>query len=408
MPRLLPALALLAWCGTSWAETHSSVGTGYHPNVFNVRAYGARADSITDDSVAIAAAASAAVARSAAGQPAILYFPLGTYRLSAPLPTWIWPVSVVGEGPQRSIILVDPGFSGAVFSWSEVWAARSYGADTISPLLTQKAGVEIRDIGIRGSRAAGYTQSAFVFYDRADQIFMQHVEVSDLNGHALYSGVSLREPSAYMRESHFYDLRFARCGSADVPVVEFNSEGSGDATNEVSIDGLDIDAPVGTGILIHNNGTPLRTIKFAGLRVAGAANAAGADLVQIGDPLLSGNVNNIDFERAELTNPPAGFAAIRFVAPNLTVAPYQIRLQGSIGGPLAAGKGIVIDAGRSLFFAMDHLQTSDVNVSVASTKTVGSPIVLDGHGQEAGWTRAIDPSSVTRVRRPAPGRTQPF
>ena len=128
--------------------------------------------------------------------------------------------------------------------------------------------------------------------------------------------------------------------------------------------------------------------------------------MQVGDASLDGNINNTDFARTELINPYPGHAAIHFAAPNPTVAPYQVRLQGRIEGGAGSGKGIVIDAGRSLFFDLDDLHTADVNVTVA--KSAGEPIVLDGHGQEVGWTRAIDPASVVKVKRPVPNTLQQF
>ena len=79
------------------------------------------------------------------------------------------------------------------------------------------------------------------------------VDVVDMSGRALYSGIVQKKPQAYMRESHFAGLRFARCGSAGVSVIEFNSQGTGDATNEVSIDALDIVAPSGPGIVMADD-----------------------------------------------------------------------------------------------------------------------------------------------------------
>jgi hypothetical protein len=377
------------------------------PDRFNVRNYGARGDGLTDDSAAIASAAGAAATSSAAGQPATLYFPAGTYRLVKPLPMWTVMVSILGDGPGRSVVLVDGALSGDVFSWSGVWAGPNYnGTDTISPLTTQRAGVEVKGIRIAGTRATTHLQNALVFYDGADQVFMHDVEVLDLTGRALYSG-ALR---GTMRESHFKRLRFARCGSPGAPVVDFNSGGSFVGSNELSIDALDILAPYGTGMAIHNSSV-LRSanIKFSGLRIVGLENGgAPADLLQVGDESLAGNVKNIDFEQTELINPPSGFAAIRFAAPNFAVAPYAIRFQGKISGEAANGKGIAIDAGRSLFFDLMDLQTRDVNVTVGSSKTVGGPIVFDGHGQEAGWTRAIDPSSIRNVFRPVSNTLQQF
>jgi hypothetical protein len=379
----------------------------YDPDLFNVRNFGAAGDGQTDDSAAIASAAAAAVANGLRGQPSALYFPSGTYRLVKALAMWTVPISVFGDGRERSVILVDSAFSGDVFSWSEVWAANNYGADTISPLTAQKAGVEVKGIRINGNRAATNVQNAFVFYDRADQIFMHDVDVSDLTGRALYSGVPRTKPAAYMRESHFNSLRFVRCGSVGVPVVDFDSQGNGPGSNEISVDGLDIMAPGSVGLILHSNGTGLALMRFVRLRVDGQGGGGTAALVVVGDMALS-STNNIDFEQTELLNPPAGFAAIRFTAVNLPLAPFWIRLQGTIGGAAANGKGIVVDAGRGLSFDLKDLHTSDVNVTVASSQTVGGTIVFDGHGQEGSWTRSIDPSSIAKVKKPVLHATQQF
>jgi hypothetical protein len=71
-----------------------------------------------------------------------------------------------------------------------------------------------------------------------------------------------------------------------------------------------------------------------------------------------------------------------------------------IGGGLPNGKGIVIDAGSNLFFDLRGIHTFDLNVVVASSATVAGPIVMDGHGQENSWTRAVDPSSAANVTKP--------
>jgi hypothetical protein len=52
---------------------------------------------------------------------------------------------------------------------------------------------------------------AFVFYDRADQIFMQDVDVFDLTGRALYSGVLRRTTQSFMR-----NRISTACGSSGV------------------------------------------------------------------------------------------------------------------------------------------------------------------------------------------------
>jgi hypothetical protein len=61
-----------------------------------------------------------------------------------------------------------------------------------------------------------------------------------------------------------------------------------------------------------------------------------------------------------------------------------------------------------LSFDLTELQTSDVNVAIASSQTVGGTIVFDGHGQKGSWTRSIDPSSIAIVESPAPNALQKF
>lgn len=133
-------LTVLRARGPAGSNVPASLGqASYDPDVFNVRSFDAAGDGQTDDSAAIASAAAAAVANSLRGQPSALYFPSGTCRLVTTLPTWTVPISVFGDGQARSVIRVDPAFSGDVFSWSDVWAANNYGADTISSLTKQKS-----------------------------------------------------------------------------------------------------------------------------------------------------------------------------------------------------------------------------------------------------------------------------
>jgi hypothetical protein len=370
--------------------------------LFNVRDYGAKGDASADDSVAIASAATAAAGSASSGRTAVLYFPAGVYRLVTALQTWTAALSVAGDGHAQSVILVDPNFSGDVFSWSDVRAGEDDDSAHAARRRSGGDGVEVRGIRIVGNRTTANKQNAFVFYDRADHVVMQDVDVFYMTGRALLSGAPQRTSTAYIRQSRFDSLRFFNCGSAGVPVVDFNSHGNAGATRQVSIDSLDIYAPYGTGVVVHGDGATVRDVRFSKLRIEGLQNGAiSADLLQVGDAALGGSVADIAFDQAELIDAYTGFAAIRFAGANLSVAPHDVHYQGMIGGGLPNGKGIVIDAGRSLLFDLRGIHTFDVSVVVASSATVGGPVVLDGHGQESGWTRSIDPSSVASVRKPA-------
>jgi len=305
--------------------------------VFNVRNYGAKGDAATDDSVAIASAAEAAGSVAASGRPASLYFPSGIYRLVAALPTFMTLVSVLGDGHAQSVILVDTAFSGDVFSWSKTGADEG---DDPGASPAGEARVEIDGIRIVGDRTTANVQNAFVFYDRADRVLMQNVDVFYMTGSALHSGVSQRTSQASMTRSQFYSLRFFNCGSAGMAVVDFNAHGGGAGTREVSVNALDIFAPYGTGVVIHTDSPPIHAIRFSKLRIEGLQNGTiTSDLLQIGDASLSGNVRDIEFKETHLIDPYFGFAAIRFAATGMSSAPDEVRFEGFIGGGLANGKG---------------------------------------------------------------------
>jgi Pectate lyase superfamily protein len=371
-----------------------------HSAIFNVRNYGAKGDATTDDSVAIASAAAAAAVTAANGRPASLYFPSGVYRLVAALSTFTAPVSVLGDGHAQSVILVDTAFSGDVFSWSETGGDEGDDLGASLPP-ADRARVKIEGIRIVGNRTTTRLQNAFVFYDHAARVVMQNVDVFYMTGSALHSGVTQRTSQASMTRSQFYSLRFFNCGSAGIATVDFNSHGAGDGTSNVSVNALDIFAPFGAGVVIHSDGPPVHALSFSKLRIEGLQNGMiSSDLLRVGDAALSGSVSDIEFEQTELIDPYFGFAAIRFAAPSLPSAPHEIRYEGFIGGGLPNGKGVVIDAGRSLLLAFRGIHTTDVNVSVASSATVGGPIVLNGFGQESTWTRSIDASSAANVKKP--------
>jgi hypothetical protein len=403
--RPLVALALLlALCGSAAGEGSDD------RRLFNVRDYGAKGDAVTDDSVAIASAAGAAAAVAANHRSAALYFPSGFYRLVASLPTWTAPLSVLGDGHAQSVIVVDPAFSGDVFSWSDVSGEARDDDHGAWRELTDESLLEIKGIRIVGNRTTTNRQNAFVFYDRADHVLMQDVDVFYMTGRVLYSGVTRRTPQSYVRGSRFDSLRFFNCGSPGAAVVDFNSAGSVTATSDVIINDLDVYAPYGTGVIIHSGGAPVHAMRFSKLRIEGLVQATieasiKADLLQVGDASLGGNVNDIAFDQTELIDPYSGFAGIHFAGTNLSTAPYDVRFEGAINGGSPAGKGIVIDAGRNLNFDLKGIYTLDTNVVVASALTVAGPIILDGHGLESTWTRSIDSSSVANVKKPA---LQPF
>jgi hypothetical protein len=374
-------------------------------NVFNVRDYQAKGDNSSDDSVPIANAFAAATVAWSSGSPAVVYFPPGIYLGCGPS-TNLYPVSVIGDGHLKSIFRIRRTCAGDVFSWSEVWSANNYPFDGTAPnIQRQRAGVSVDGISIVGDRSASNRQNAFVFYDRADYVYMHDVDVMYLKGRCLYSGAPKRVSEASMRESRFDSIRFFNCGDVDAPVVEFSSEGDDDASNEIDISSLDIYAPYGTGFVIRNGNihTAVRNFRISKLRVEGLENNPAhiaADLLVLGDKTKRGNVNNIDIQQAALIDPYRNYAALRTTAPSKAASPYQLSFSGMIGGGLPLGKGISIDAGRDIYFKLAGIHTDDTNITVGPAAMVGANITFDGNGQEGIWTYAIDKSSLSSIVTP--------
>lgn len=97
---------------------NAGVRSGY--TVFNVVTYGAFGDGTTNDDTAVAAAATAANSFTVSDtSKAILYFPAGTYPLSAPIDLGKCNIVVDGDGPTATLIKLTTGTvkSGALFSF---------------------------------------------------------------------------------------------------------------------------------------------------------------------------------------------------------------------------------------------------------------------------------------------------
>lgn len=376
-------------------------------SILNARFLGAKADGVTDDAPVISSAMQASEAGFAAGQPNIIVFPPGIYRIASALPTNGYPVSLFGAGANQTWFLVDAGFAGDVFSWSDVWIGTAASSSTIN-LAASKRGVTVSGLSVLGNRLATAQQNAFVFYDRADFVNFRDVGIHYINGRAIYGcGILKNAPESYLRESCFQNVEIFRCGATGAPVVEIGSIGTGERSNEIDIDGLNIFAPYDIGLVLRGNrtGTAVNDVKIGRLRIEGLqSGTTAAPLLQIGDATLQGNVNNIYINDAELIDPYTGYPALLLTATSNTTAPYQIHFKGTIGGGGPNGKGIEIDAGRGLSFDIRAMNTIDTNLVVGSGPKVGSNIVINAYGQESSWTTSIDPSSVANVQKPAPLR----
>jgi hypothetical protein len=319
----------------------------------------------------------------AKGRPACVYLPAGVYRISRNPPPFKLAGCVKGDGPSQTIIRLDPSFAGDLFSWSEAWEPTTPGPAVVG-------------MQIIGDRDAQPLQNALVFYDRNDEVFLDCVVVRNLHGRALYSGATKNTTQAYMRESQMRSLRFFNDGAPGVPTVEFTSQGVGAkvATNEIRISQLDIYGSKGPSLVLRNQGSGMfHNIIIEALRIEGSENGdVAADLLTIGDPDMSGRIAGIMLSDVELIDPYRGYSALRIAAAPDAPAPYEITFRGMIGGGLAHGGGIRIDAGRSSSFQLSSMHTEGVNVSVGPG---AGQLTFDGGGREGEWTWSVDASSRT-------------
>lgn len=357
----------------------------------NVKEFGAVGDGVTDATAAFTSWINFLMGGST---PRSGYIPSGTYLISSPLPLITAPIGIYGAGPFKTWLLVSTSMTGDLFSVSECWFKANYNGNSV--VFPQSAGVLFSGFSVAGTRGVN-TQNVFVFYDRNDCVRMDDVSVFFMNGRGLYFGVTKSVSIAYVRESRFSNLRFFNCGGTNLPVIEFNSQGGGDATNEIDVNSVDIFAPWGVGLVIRSNGTSIRDMKFFQLRIEGLLGSTTTDLLRVGDPVLTGNINNIYFQQCELLNPQSGFCAFRTTASSGSTKPFEIHYHGQVAGGAPPGKGIIIDYGRDLRLDITHMNTTDTNLTVAATTQTGTNIIIDADGQESIWTTSIDASAAANV-----------
>lgn len=343
----------------------------------------------TDDSAALKAAIDTAAAQFAADKPSYVFLPAGNYLIDqTKTPVMRSGLGVVGEGTQKTNIILGAGYAGDLFAWSEAWGSGPGQFDGTASWPTKNpVGPKARGFTVSGNRSAPAEQNALVFYDRNDEAHIEDIDVITINGRCLYVGAALDHPDAYMRESRFAGIRCFAVGSPTAPAIEFTSRGTGDATNEINISNVDVYSPYGTGFLLRSENQALRAFHISKLRIEGLQWAGiQADLLQIGHPAMTGGVRDIYLSQVELLSPYPNQAAVRLTAPNSGLAPYFVKLDNGFIGGLPFGYGVFIDQGRASQFHFTNIESWNTNVS---TSGAASAIFLDGNGAEQTWTYSL-------------------
>ena len=356
-------------------------------NILNYATSGTQVDRTghVDASEALAAVITAANAITATGAPACVYVPAGVYRIRNKPPQFVRAGCIEGDGSTQSVISLDADFTGDLFTWSEAWVGTT-------------AGPRVVGLRVKGDKAAKFFQNAFVFYDRIDNLYLADLTVEDVHGRVLYSGITRYSSQAFMRESHFQSLRFFNDGAKDLPVVEFNSKGSGltDATNEIRMSQVDIFGADGPSLVIRNDGGGfIRNISAEALRIEGAPHRnADGDLLSIGSQSATGAINNLTFDELELIDPYIGFAAMRVTAPASAPVPYQVIVRGFIDGGASRGVGLSLESLRFSTFQMSAIHTIGTNLIIGHRT---NNIHIDSLGQYPCWSVKNDSDSQNTI-----------
>jgi len=358
----------------------------------------------TDNTAALSAAVALSNSLYTQGIHACLYFPArdsrfpdGSGYLIASSPTQfaqLNPGCVIGDGPQKSMIRLGGSFAGDLFSWSDPWFAGNVPFGGSMPVSKNQIGVILSGIGVVGDTMSPAQQNAFHFYDHADNILFQNVDCWFVHGYCLaMGGEPKNDVSASVRESRFYNLRVVSSGSETISSVYISNHSVADATDELEFFGLQLLRCNGKCMQISPafNGGASNAMRFFGVRAERSFD--GDDLIVIGDQVLTGLVNTIymygfDGEQSQLDH-----AIIRMEAPSASVQPYDIEINGAVGG--GTGVGVSVDAGRLMKLVMGGV-VGTPSFRVGPSSLVSGGIIIDSF-LAVGTTYVIDPTSVGLV-----------
>ena len=357
--------------------------------------YGAQGDGKADDSQAFATVIQVASQQAASGYPGNIRIPAGHYLLkSKTLPVMSRGLTFVGDGPHQTYIILDPAYSGDVFSWSEAWMGSAYNGPTTLNSALDKAGPSVKGLTIIGDLSSTNRQNAFMFYDREDLVEVSDVDVLFVPGTCLgIGGITLHDQVDYVRESVFSNIHCWNTGLPGVPAVKIGSKTNAqtDATNQIKFYNLNVfgSADVGIAITAESQYATTRTIEFHGVR----SEYSGGDDVQVGSATDAGRVAFINFYGLKVTSPGqsnAGHFGLNIDTAGLQS--YAINVQGAAIGPCSgniACLGVNIGNVREAYIQLVDISTNGANITY--TGKAGAPITITGNTTGAGWTTSGSP-----------------
>lgn len=324
---------------------------------------------------------------------AALEVPAGEHWINDLLPPVTRPVSIFGYGPQISRFLINPDLAGNIMTFSECWMSNKYLSTNVTLDLTAKAGASLEDVGFVGTRGITPVQNAVTLADRNDFFHMRNVSFDYIHGSALAIGVPLNTAFGYARESGFSRIRIRNCGAVGAPSLKMHSSGTGDASNNLFFDDLQVVFPHDAeGIRFTNaaTGNLQRNIFMTNGMVHGIeGGSTPADNVMIG-----GRCSHIFMKNFSNNASSAGRYAYRFTADNQANAPFACKIEGSL--PSGAG-GVYVEYGKLLDL---NFTTMGTTPDIKTGPQAQAPIKVTVNGPDNSISYSLDPASAGAIQRP--------
>jgi hypothetical protein len=132
------------------------------------------------------------------------------------------PGAVIGDGPNKSAIWLDIGYSGDLFAWSGATSTTDFPGGTVSPITNLNTPI-VSGLTITGNNGAATQQNALMFYDHDDEVIVQDVEFYTVPGFCISIGRTKNNTTAAVRESFFKNIRCENSGTISTAAVEIGS-----------------------------------------------------------------------------------------------------------------------------------------------------------------------------------------
>lgn len=351
----------------------------------------------TDDTAAISAAITSAITTNLTNGYCV-YLPQAAYLISASLPTFYSAAlsangCVKGDGVNKTYVYATPTLTGPIFSWSRNFNFSQEAINGPSVIFSgQGSGPRATGIEVIGDRTGGNVQTAFALYDENAKLYFDDLDCQFMSGSCYQTGQLLHSTNAYIAEATFGTIHMNQCGNSTAPCFDlFNQGASGQGSNEVHVQTMNIYAPFGHGINIHGADIAPSTFNCDFCRVEGVEYdpvTIASNLVQIGDTTNTTTPNSLVFTNLVLVDPYPGQACFDVTASNNSNQPYQIEvLNATCGGGLPFGRGLQLDFVRASEFHFNSMNTFDANLFLGSAANISVPLQISGPaGIESSWS----------------------